>query len=82
MSQIQQLIEHVCGQPEFDEDKAFEGLEKVIDYDWQKRFVLLLGRLADNEGFHFTVTADSLEEALDKIGEDPALYLDENQTPA
>lgn len=44
---IQQLVEHVCGQPEFDEDKAFEGLEKVIDYDWQKRLVMLLGRLAD-----------------------------------
>lgn len=44
---IQQLIEHVCGQSEFDEDAAFNGLEKVIDYDWQKRFVLLLGRLAE-----------------------------------
>jgi len=44
---IQQLVQHVCGQPEFDEEKAFEGLEKVIDYDWQKRLVLLLGRLAE-----------------------------------
>lgn len=29
--------------------------------------------------FKFTVTADNLEDALDKIGEDPALYLDEDQ---
>ncbi len=45
---IKSLVEHVCGQAEFDEDKAFEGLEDVIDYDWQKRFIRLLGRLADS----------------------------------
>lgn len=42
---VQRLIEHVCGQSEFDEDKAFEGLEQVIEYDWQKRFVRLLDEL-------------------------------------
>lgn len=44
---IKALIEHVCGQAGFDEDKAYEGLEGVIEFDWQKRFVRLLERLAD-----------------------------------
>lgn len=45
-SPAQQLIQHICGGP-FSEDAAFEGLENVIDYDWQKRLVTLLGRLND-----------------------------------
>jgi hypothetical protein len=44
---VKSLIAHVCGQAEFDEDKAYEGLENVIDHEWQKKFVYLLGRLSD-----------------------------------
>lgn len=43
----ERLIEHVCGQKEFDEDAAFLGLEQVIEYDWQKRLVRLLSDMAD-----------------------------------
>jgi hypothetical protein len=45
---IQQLVEHLCGQKEFDEDRAFDNLESVIDYDWQKRLVNLVSQLADD----------------------------------
>ena len=43
----ERLIEHVCGQKKFDEDAAYLGLEQAIEFDWQKRLVRLLSRLAD-----------------------------------
>ncbi len=44
---IRSLVEHLCGQPEFDEDLAFNGLENAIEYDFQKRLVRLVGALAN-----------------------------------
>ena len=53
---IAQLVEHVCAQPAFSEEAAFTGLERVIDYDWQKRLVLLLGRLVEEQPANPPVT--------------------------
>lgn len=53
---IAQLVAHVCEQPAFSEEAAFTGLERVIDYDWQKRLVLLLGRLVEEQAANPPVT--------------------------
>lgn len=44
----QQLVEHVCGETEFNEQAAFDVLENyATDHDWQKKLVQLLRRLSD-----------------------------------
>lgn len=66
-STINQLVRHVCGKDEFDEDAAFTGLEQVVDYDFQKRLVRLLGQLAEASKEKLQVTVEVEDGCVQEV---------------